>query len=68
MLDSYGRLSKVPETGELEKIDTQWADNRTVIKRVGACLGVELKGGLSAWKRGVRRPGWGAAVGAGGVG
>ncbi|MFD2494731.1 recombinase family protein [Amycolatopsis jiangsuensis] len=48
----------MPETGELEKIDTQWADNRTVITRVGACLGVELKDGLSAWKRGVRRPGW----------
>jgi DNA invertase Pin-like site-specific DNA recombinase len=57
-LDSYGRLSRVPETGELEKIDVQWADNRTVIKRVGAQLGEELQDGLSAWKRGVRRPGW----------
>ncbi|MEU0535655.1 recombinase family protein [Amycolatopsis tolypomycina] len=58
MLDSYGRLSRVPETGELEKIDTQWADNRKVIDRVGACLGEELSDGLSAWKRSVRRPGW----------
>lgn len=58
MLDSYGRLSRVPETGELEKIDTQWADNRKVINRVGACLGEELSDGLSAWKRSVRRPGW----------
>ncbi|MBB4684635.1 recombinase family protein [Amycolatopsis jiangsuensis] len=58
VLDSYGRLSKVPDTGELEKIDTQWADNRKVITRVGARLGAELQDGLSAWKRGVRRPGW----------
>lgn len=58
MLDSYGRLSRVPETGELEKIDTQWADNRKVIDRVGASLGEELKDGLSAWRKGVRRPGW----------
>lgn len=58
VLDSYGRLSKVPETGELEKIDVQWADNRKVIERAGATLGEELQDGLSAWKRGVRRPGW----------
>ncbi|RJQ85502.1 recombinase family protein [Amycolatopsis panacis] len=48
----------MPDTGELEKIDVQWADNRKVIDRVGACLGVELQDGLSAWKWGVRRPGW----------
>jgi site-specific DNA recombinase len=48
VLDSYGRLSRVPETGELEKIDTQWADNRQVIDRVGACPGEELSDGLSA--------------------
>ncbi|MFB9727295.1 recombinase family protein [Haloechinothrix salitolerans] len=58
VLDSYGRLSRVPETGELEKIDVQWADNRKVVDRVGAALGEELQDGLSAWKRGVRRPGW----------
>ncbi|SDC20313.1 recombinase family protein [Actinokineospora iranica] len=58
VLDSYGRLSRVPETGEIEKIETQWADNRKVIDRVGAVLGEELKDGLSAWKRTVRRPGW----------
>lgn len=56
--DSYGRLSRVPETGELEKIDTQHADNRQVIDRLGGTLGEELSDGLSAWKRGVRRPGW----------
>ncbi|GAA4548653.1 hypothetical protein GCM10023192_68580 [Amycolatopsis samaneae] len=58
VLDSYGRLSRMPDTGDLEKVETQWADNRKVIERVGACLGKELKDGLSAWKRGVRRPGW----------
>lgn len=42
VLDSYGRLSRVPETGELEKIDVQWADNRKVVDRVGAALGEEL--------------------------
>ncbi|MGH3451890.1 MAG: recombinase family protein [Haloechinothrix sp.] len=48
----------MPETGELEKIDTQWADNRKVIERVDGVLGEELSDGLSAWKRSVRRPGW----------
>ncbi len=56
--DSYARLSRVPETGELEKIETQLADNRTVIARLGGVLGEELSDGLSAWKRGVRRKGW----------
>jgi len=56
--DSYARLSRVPDTGELEKIETQWADNRRVIERLGGVLGTELDDGLSAWKKGVRRPGW----------
>lgn len=56
--DSYARLSRVPETGELEKIETQLADNRKVIERLGGVLGEELSDGMSAWKRGVRRPGW----------
>lgn len=58
VLDSYGRLSKVPETGELEKVETQHADNAKVIERAGGMLGMELSDGLSAWKRTVRRPGW----------
>src|SRR6266550_1382773 len=58
VLDSYGRLSRVPHTGELEKIETQLADNRKVIKRLGGILGEELSDGLSAWKKGVRRKGW----------
>jgi DNA invertase Pin-like site-specific DNA recombinase len=56
--DSYARLSKNPNTGEFEKIETQWADNRKVIDRLGGTLGKELDDGLSAWKKGVRRPGW----------
>jgi DNA invertase Pin-like site-specific DNA recombinase len=48
----------MPETGELEKITTQWADNRKVIDRLGGELGVELSDGLSAWQVGVRRPDW----------
>jgi DNA invertase Pin-like site-specific DNA recombinase len=58
VFDSYGRLSKSPDTGEFEKIETQWADNRKVIDRLGGVLGAELEDGLSAWKKGVRRPGW----------
>src|SRR5215472_4985612 len=56
--DSYARLSRVPETGELEKIETQWADNQVKIERLGGVLGEELSDGLSAWKRRVRRKGW----------
>ena len=48
----------MPETGELEKIEVQQADNRKVIKRAGGALGLELSDGISAWKRGVRRKGW----------
>ncbi|WP_051385976.1 recombinase family protein [Actinokineospora inagensis] len=48
----------MPETGELEKIETQWADNRLVIERRGAVLGEELSDGLSAWNLRVRRPDW----------
>jgi site-specific DNA recombinase len=58
VFDSYGRLSKAPDTGEFEKIETQWADNRKVIDRLGGVLGEELEDGLSAWKKNVRRPGW----------
>ncbi|MFC5103211.1 recombinase family protein [Kibdelosporangium philippinense] len=56
--DSYARLSRVPETGELEKIETQHEDNLRVIERLGGTLGERLQDGLSAWKRGVRRKDW----------
>jgi DNA invertase Pin-like site-specific DNA recombinase len=58
VLDSYARLSKAPDTGEFEKIETQWTDNRKVIDRLGGVLGLELEDGLSAWRKSVRRPGW----------
>ncbi len=56
--DSYGRLSWKPDTRELEKIETQLADNRKVVERLGGVIGEELSDGLSAWKKNVRRPGW----------
>ncbi|WP_233620544.1 recombinase family protein [Amycolatopsis sp. WAC 01416] len=56
--DSYARLSRVPETGELEKIETQHADNGKVIERMGGVLGLDLDDGMSAWRKGARRPGW----------
>jgi site-specific DNA recombinase len=56
MIDSYARLSWNPDTLELEKIHTQFKDNRATIARHGGVLGLELSDGLSAWKRNVRRP------------
>ena len=58
VFDSYARLSKVPDSAELEKIVTQFEDNRTKIERTGARLGEELSDGMSAWKAGAVRPGW----------
>lgn len=58
VIDSYGRLSRVPDTRELEKVETQHADNRKTIDRHGGKVGLELSDGLSAWKRGVRRKDW----------
>ncbi len=56
--DSYARLSRVPETGELEKIETQHADNHKVIDRLGGVLGLDLDDGMSAWRKGAKRPDW----------
>jgi site-specific DNA recombinase len=58
VFDSYGRLSWNPTTRELEKIETQHGDNETTIKRHGGAVGEKLDDGLSAWKIGVRRPGF----------
>lgn len=57
VFDSHVRLSRMPDTGALEKIEVQWADNRKVIKQLGGVLGAELDDGLSAWKKRSRRPG-----------
>lgn len=48
VLDSYARLSKKPNTGELEKIETQHEDNLRVIERAGGVLGAQWDDGLSA--------------------
>lgn len=58
IFDSYARLSWNPSTRELEKIDTQHADNNATIHRHGGRAGLCLDDGLSAWKRDVRRPGF----------
>jgi site-specific DNA recombinase len=58
VFDSYGRLSWNPTTRELEKIETQHADNKKTIKRHGGVLGEPLDDGVTAWKTGVRRPGF----------
>ena len=52
VFDSYGRLSKSPDTGEFEKIETQWADKRKMIDRSGGVLGAELEA-----NRQINRPG-----------
>lgn len=46
MYDSYGRLSWNPNTRELEKIETQWVDNATVIDRMGGRRGERLSDGI----------------------
>lgn len=57
-VDIYARLSRNPD-GELEKIETQVADCRKVAERNGWTVAeVHKDPSLSAWKRGVRRPGW----------
>lgn len=58
VIDSYARLSWKLDAKELEKIDTQHADNATVIERSGGVAGELFEDGLSAWKKDVHRPGW----------
>jgi site-specific DNA recombinase len=53
--NSYARLSRVPETSELEKIETQHADNHKVIDWLGGVLGFELDDGMSVWRKGAKR-------------
>jgi hypothetical protein len=58
VFDFYGGCRGTPTTRELEKIETQHDDNETTIKRHGGTVGAQLDDGLSAWKLGVRRPGF----------
>lgn len=63
VVDLYARLSRCPEDGNLEVVDTQLADCRKVAQRNGWVIGQEHRdNSLSAWKRGVRRPGWEAML------
>jgi len=58
VLDSYARLSR-NQAGKLEKCETQHADNRDVIDRLGGVLGEEISDPkLSAWNPKMHRPGW----------
>ncbi|TGB13302.1 recombinase family protein [Streptomyces sp. MZ04] len=61
-IDIYARISKAPD-GSLEKTDRQIADCRAELERRGLTLGEVFQDpNLSAWKRGVRRPGWDALL------
>ncbi|RSN49435.1 recombinase family protein [Amycolatopsis sp. WAC 04197] len=58
ILDSYARLSRNHKR-KIEKCETQHADNREVIDRLGGVLGEEISDPkLSAWNPKVHRPGW----------
>lgn len=59
VLDVYGRISKNPETGELEKVDRQLLDCLQNVQRRHARLGEVLRDdGISAWRLNAKRPGW----------
>lgn len=63
VVDLYARLSQCPTDGSLEKVDTQLEDCRAVAGRNGWTIGREHRdNSLSAWRRGVRRPGWEALL------
>lgn len=58
IIDPYARLSLNPN-GELEKIQTQHADNEQTIGRLGHAVGKRLTDdSLSAWQPRVHRPDW----------
>jgi hypothetical protein len=48
VLDSYGRLSWNPTRRELEKIETQHADDKKTIERHGGVRGEPLDDGVTA--------------------
>lgn len=61
-IDVYARISKAPD-GSVEKTDRQIADCKAELERRGLTLGKVFQDpNLSAWKRGVRRPGWDALL------
>lgn len=59
VLDVYGRISKNPDTGELEKVDRQLVDCLRDLGRRHARLGMVLRDdGVSAWRLTAKRTGW----------
>lgn len=57
VLDAYARISKSPETGDLEKTDRQLADILDNIERRHARLGQVLRDdNKSAWRVNAKRP------------
>lgn len=63
VLDAYARISRNPDTGEMEKTDRQLMDVLRDIERRGARLGAILRDdNISAWKKGTVRPGWNTLV------
>ncbi|MFE6845050.1 recombinase family protein [Streptomyces sp. NPDC057686] len=63
VFDIYARISKAPD-GSIEKTDRQIADCKAELERRGITLGeIHKDDNLSAWRRGVRRPGWDAQLG-----
>lgn len=57
IVDGYARMS-VGLDGKEENVENQLDDIRAIIERNGWVLGEPHSDGMSAWKRGVRRPGW----------
>lgn len=58
VIDVYARISKAPD-GSVEKTDRQIADCKAELERRGLTMGKVFQDpNLSAWKRGVSRPGW----------
>lgn len=59
VIDAYARISKNPNTGEMEKTDRQLADILRMMLAKGYRLGVILRDdNVSAFKRNTRRPAW----------
>lgn len=56
--NSYARLSRVPETDELEKIEIQHEDNAAAIRRRGAVVGEPWMTGFSRGRKASAARGW----------
>lgn len=57
VMDLYARMS-VGLDGKEENIEDQLVDMEATARRMGVTVGERFTDGKSAWKRGVRRPGW----------